>query len=120
MPDSFFVLGCYPLKSLFYQLTFLKKKKKTFLQQAILHKFLEKTKKKGTKNQDPEGESDPQQPDDVQEDTSKAEQKKLRKRVTKLIKRQKVLQVREIVKAQDESIPWGQENHVKVSEFVLT
>jgi DNA-directed RNA polymerase, mitochondrial len=40
---------------------------------------------------------------------------KLRKKVNKLIKKQKVRQVRHIVKGHDESRHWGQENQVKVS-----
>lgn len=78
--------------------------------EAMLQKFLEKTKKKTTKSTDPEGESDLQ----TSEGQPNEEQEKLRKRVSSLMKKKKVLQVRGIVKAQDESRPWGQENHVKI------
>ncbi|KAI4368957.1 hypothetical protein MLD38_017456 [Melastoma candidum] len=87
--------------------------------EAMLHKFLENTKRKGAKHQENVGETAPLEPNDVQEDPLKAKQEKLRKRVTKLLKKQKVLQVRGIVKAQDESIPWGQENHVKVGSRLI-
>ncbi|KAF8039182.1 hypothetical protein BT93_B1666 [Corymbia citriodora subsp. variegata] len=78
--------------------------------EAMLQKFLEKTKKKSTKSKDPEGESDLQ----TSEGQPNEEQEKLRKRVSSLMKKQKVLQVRGLVKAQDESKPWGQENQVKI------
>lgn len=78
--------------------------------EAMLQKFLEKTKKKTTKSTDPEGESDLQ----TSEGKPNEEQEKLRKRVSSLMKKKKVLQVRGLVKAQDESRPWGQENHVKI------
>ena len=45
------------------------------------------------------------------------EQEKLRKKVTTLIKKQKVQQVRRIVKGHDDSRPWGQEEHVKVCDI---
>lgn len=76
----------------------------------MLQKFLEKTKKKSAKSKDFEGESDLQ----TSEGQPNEEQEKLRKRVSTLMKKQKVFQVRGLVKAQDESKPWGQENHVKV------
>ena len=46
-------------------------------------------------------------------DETKA-QERLRKKVTNLMKKQKVHQVREIVKFHDDSKPWGQDNQVKV------
>ncbi|KAK9277423.1 hypothetical protein L1049_006966 [Liquidambar formosana] len=69
-----------------------------------IHRFLEKTKRKKPENKEPETESDP---------VSK-EQEKLRKKVTHLMKKQKVKQVRGIVKGQDDSKPWGQDCQVKV------
>ncbi|KAI6686294.1 hypothetical protein NL676_032207 [Syzygium grande] len=78
--------------------------------EAMLQKFLEKTKKKSAKSKDLEGESDLQ----TSEGQPNEEQEKLRKRVSTLMKKQKVFQVRGLVKAQDESKPWGQENHVKI------
>ncbi|CAM8946137.1 unnamed protein product [Rhodiola kirilowii] len=46
-------------------------------------------------------------------------QKKLRKKVTILLKKQKTYQVKEIVKGQDSSWPWGQENQVKVGSRLI-
>ncbi|KAK4842452.1 hypothetical protein QYF36_021929 [Acer negundo] len=78
--------------------------------EARIHRFLESTKKKknltnekleGT-DEKLEGASDPK------------EQEKLRKKVTNLIKKQKLQQVRGILKGRDDSKPWGQEAHVKV------
>uniref|UniRef100_A0A5B6YJ87 DNA-directed RNA polymerase N-terminal domain-containing protein n=1 Tax=Davidia involucrata TaxID=16924 RepID=A0A5B6YJ87_DAVIN len=69
-----------------------------------IHRFLEKTKKKNAPNKNHEEGSDP---------VSK-EQQILRKKVTTLMKKQKLLQVREIVKGQDDSKPWGQDAQVKV------
>ncbi|KAG2706866.1 hypothetical protein I3843_05G110000 [Carya illinoinensis] len=95
-------------------------------QEARIHRFLEKTKKKkkstavnkaeGKSNKDetdkkPEGEFDPMI--DGQEKPTK-EQEKLRNKVTKLMKKQKVHQVRRILKEQDDVEPWGQEAQVKV------
>ncbi|GLT66444.1 hypothetical protein SLA2020_388090 [Shorea laevis] len=60
---------------------------------------------------EPEGESDPMI--NEQRKLTK-EQEHLRKKVTKLMKKQKVHQVRRIVKEQDDSKPWGQEAQVKV------
>lgn len=42
------------------------------------------------------------------------ERERLRKKVKMLMKKQKLQQVRKIVKKQDEEKPWGQENLVKV------
>lgn len=42
---------------------------------------------------------------------------KLRKKVAELIKKQKVKQVRGIVKEQDDLKPWSQEAHVKVCDI---
>ncbi|XP_031388098.1 DNA-directed RNA polymerase 1B, mitochondrial isoform X2 [Punica granatum] len=80
--------------------------------EVLLHKFLEKTKKKSSKSKtaDP---SDSQSTEDQSLTVSK-HQEKLRKRVTQLMKKQRVKQVKGIVKAIDDSKPWGQENHVKV------
>lgn len=44
------------------------------------------------------------------------EQEKLRNKVTKLMKKQKVHQVRGILKEQDDMEPWGQEAQVKVCD----
>lgn len=79
----------------------------------MLHKFLEKTKKKTTKCKTLD-QSDSQTTEN-QSQTKAKEQKKLRNRVTQLMKKQRVKQVKGIVKAHEDSKPWGQENHVKVS-----
>ncbi|GAB4840181.1 DNA-directed RNA polymerase 1B, mitochondrial [Ancistrocladus abbreviatus] len=71
--------------------------------EARIHKFLEKTRRKNATNSRPEGGGD----------EAKA-QEKLRKKVTNLMKKQKVHQVREIVKGHDDSKPWGQDAQVKV------
>ncbi|KAK3222754.1 hypothetical protein Dsin_009779 [Dipteronia sinensis] len=71
--------------------------------EARIHRFLESTKKKKNLTDEKlEGATDPK------------EQEKLRKKVTNLIKKQKLQQVRGILKGQDDSKPWGQEAHVKV------
>lgn len=69
--------------------------------EARIRRFLEKSKKKHSLTVMNEG------------DEAKA-QERLRKKVTNLMKKQKVNQVREIVKFHDDSKPWGQDNQVKV------
>lgn len=63
-----------------------------------IHKFLEKSKKKPSSDEDDEAKVN----------------ERLRKRVTSLLKKQKVHEVRKIVRDQDDSKPWGQKNQVKV------
>ncbi|CAK9142489.1 unnamed protein product [Ilex paraguariensis] len=75
-----------------------------FVNQVRIHRFLEKTKRKNALNNSPENGSDP---------VAKS-QEKLRKKVTTLMKKQKVQQVRGIVKEQDDTKPWGQDAQVKV------
>ncbi|KMT08744.1 hypothetical protein BVRB_6g140140 [Beta vulgaris subsp. vulgaris] len=70
-------------------------------QEAKIRRFLEKSKRK------------PLNSNSDEDDAAKA-QKRLAKKVTSLIKKQKGQQVREIVKGQDDSKPWGQDNQVKV------
>lgn len=69
-----------------------------------IHRFLEKTKRKNAMNKNPEEETEP---------VAKA-QDKLRKKVNVLMKKQKLHQVRKIVKHHDGSRPWGQDAQVKV------
>ncbi|KAJ3698257.1 hypothetical protein LUZ61_001962 [Rhynchospora tenuis] len=85
--------------------------------EARIYRFLEKTKKKSNKPKEEEV-----------EEAEKAEEKdlvvakeleKLRKKVNQLIKKQKIRQVRHIVKGQDESQPWGQENQVKIGSRLI-
>lgn len=74
--------------------------------QAIIHIFLEKTKKKkGKKKKEDEG---------GDSETVNGEQEKLRKKVNDLIKKQKLPAVRQIVKGHDDSKPWGQDARAKV------
>lgn len=84
------------------------------MDQVRIQRFLEKTKKKNIIDQKPGGEHGPVT--DEQEKLIK-DQEKLRKKVTQLIKKQKVKQVRGIVKEQDDSKPWSQEAHVKVCDI---
>lgn len=84
------------------------------MDQVRIQRFLEKTKKKNIIDKKPGGEYGPVA--DEQEKLIKG-QEKLRKKVTQLIKKQKVKQVRGIVKEQDDSKPWSQEAHVKVCDI---
>ncbi|WCJ35758.1 DNA-directed RNA polymerase 1 mitochondrial [Euphorbia peplus] len=78
--------------------------------EARIHQFLEKTKKKKKSGKkELEDESNPVIDEEVTE-----EQQKLRKKVSYLMKKKKVQQVRGLVKAHDNSKPWGQEGQVKV------
>ncbi|THF94677.1 hypothetical protein TEA_015539 [Camellia sinensis var. sinensis] len=81
----------------------------SFPDQARIHSFLEKTKKKNILNQNPEEGSD----------TVGKEQQKLRKKVTILMKKQKVQQVRQIVKRHEDIKPWGQDAQVKARHMVI-
>lgn len=75
--------------------------------QVRIHKFLDKTKrKKGNKNSKAAGE---------ESDAAITEQEKLRKKVTDLIKKQKLPAVRQIVKEQDDFKPWALDVKAKVS-----
>ncbi|KAK4484026.1 hypothetical protein RD792_011240 [Penstemon davidsonii] len=69
-----------------------------------IHKFLDNSKRKNALNRTSEEEPDP----------TAEQQEKLRKRVKSLIKKQKVQQVRKIVKQQDDLKPWGQDAQIKV------
>ena len=73
--------------------------------QARIHRFLEKTRKNTVKDKKTESEGG---------DTVTKEQQFLRKKVTLLMKQQKLHQVRKIVKGQDDSKPWGQDAQAKV------
>lgn len=69
---------------------------------------MEKTKKKPVKDKKNE---------DAEIDSVTKEQEFLRKKVTNLMKKNKLHQVRKIVKGQDDSRPWGQEAQAKVFCF---
>ncbi|WVZ70612.1 hypothetical protein U9M48_019261 [Paspalum notatum var. saurae] len=75
-----------------------------------IHRFLEKTRKKNNKEIGNE--------EVVGLDIVK-EQQRLRKKVTDLMKKQKLRQVRKIVKNQDDSRPWGQDAHAKVGSRLI-
>lgn len=78
--------------------------------QVRIHKFLEKTKrKKGDKEKENEG---------GDSDFVIKEEEKLRKKVTKLMKKQKLRVVRHIVKGKDDSKPWGQDTKAKVLRYL--
>lgn len=67
--------------------------------QVRIHRFLEKTKKKNAKKKKSE---------EVEGDTVMEDQEFLRKKVTSLMKKNKIHRVKMIVKRQDDSKPWGQ------------
>lgn len=73
------------------------------IHQIRIHKFLEKTKKKKVDK----GSGD-------RSDTVVQEQEKLRKKVSNLMKKQKLQAVRQIVKGQDDLKPWGPDAKAKV------
>ncbi|KAF8396295.1 hypothetical protein HHK36_017911 [Tetracentron sinense] len=75
-----------------------------------IHNFLEKTRKKTDKDKkNGGGKSDP----------VTKEQEKLRKKVTNFIKKQKLHQVRQIVKGQDNLKPWDQDAQAKVGSRLI-
>ncbi|KAJ9147463.1 hypothetical protein P3X46_029624 [Hevea brasiliensis] len=79
-------------------------------QEVRIHRFLEKTKKKragSEKNQEDESNG------------MVKEQQKLRKKVTDLIKKQKLPAVRKIVKGHDDSKPWSQDAKAKVGSRLI-
>lgn len=73
------------------------------MHQVKIHRFLEKTKKKKV-SKEVDGSSDP----------LTKEQEKLNKQVTHLMKTQKIRAVKQIVKRQDDSKPWGLDAKAKV------
>lgn len=80
-----------------------------FMHQVRIHQFLKKTKKiKVDKDTKLEGDAS---------SNALEEQVKLRKKVTDLMKKQKLHAVNQIVKKQDESKPWSQDARAKVKRF---
>ncbi|XVF81816.1 hypothetical protein PTKIN_Ptkin15bG0186400 [Pterospermum kingtungense] len=80
-------------------------------QEVRIHKFLEKTKKKKVdKTNEDEGDKS---------DAAIKEQERLRKKVTNLIKKQKLPAVRQIVKGQDDTKPWDQDAKAKVGSHLI-
>nr|CAB3503932.1 unnamed protein product [Digitaria exilis] len=76
-----------------------------------IHRFLEKTRKKSNKETENE--------EEIGDSEIGKEQQRLRKKVTDLMKKQKLRQVRKIVKNQDDSRPWGQDAHAKVGSRLI-
>ncbi|KAJ8774660.1 hypothetical protein K2173_017106 [Erythroxylum novogranatense] len=84
--------------------------------EARIHRFLGKTNKKNGKDQKLKGKSDVLIND---ANNLAKEQEKLRKKVTTLVKKQKVQQVRQILTHHDDTLPWTQEVHVKVGSRLI-
>ncbi|KAK0585678.1 hypothetical protein LWI29_032249 [Acer saccharum] len=80
-------------------------------QEVRIHKFLEKTKRKKADKDKEEEEG--------ASDVIIKEQENLRKKVTNLIKKHKLPAVRQIVKGQDDSKPWGQDAKAKVGSRLI-
>ncbi|CAN6244123.1 unnamed protein product [Urochloa humidicola] len=76
-----------------------------------IHRFLEKTRKKSNKEKENE--------EEIGDLDIAKEQQRLRKKVTDLMKKQKLRQVRKIVKNQDDSRPWGQDAQAKVGSRLI-
>lgn len=79
--------------------------------EARIHRFMEKSKRKATLNESPD--------DDLEAVNNEQQIQKLRKKVTLLVKKKKLQQVRHIVKQQDELKPWGQDAQVKVGSRLI-
>ncbi|KAI3930292.1 hypothetical protein MKW92_051991 [Papaver armeniacum] len=75
-----------------------------------IYSFLEKTKKKASQDMEKEG---------GEPDIAAKEQAKLRNKVTNLMKKQKLKQVRHIVKGHDDVKPWGQDAQAKVGSRLI-
>ncbi|KAK5784403.1 DNA-directed RNA polymerase 2B, chloroplastic/mitochondrial-like isoform X1 [Gossypium arboreum] len=75
-------------------------------QEVRIRNFLENTRKKKVDKEDEDGGSE--------SNAAIKEQERLRKKVTNLIKKQKLPAVRQIVKGQDNTKPWGQDAKAKV------
>ncbi|MED6149138.1 DNA-directed RNA polymerase 1B, mitochondrial [Stylosanthes scabra] len=92
--------------------------------EAKIYRFMEKTKTTKSTNVDkPAGACDPEsvEKDKLTEDKEKAakDQKRLRKKVSMLMKKQKKQQALGIVRGLDPSKPWGQEGQVKVGSRLM-
>ncbi|XP_043692088.1 DNA-directed RNA polymerase 2, chloroplastic/mitochondrial-like isoform X2 [Telopea speciosissima] len=87
-------------------------------QEVRIHKFLEKTKRKTDKDKKhQERESDPVVIEE--ERLRNIEQERLRKKVNNLMKKQKLQQLRHVLKGQDDSKPWGQDAQAKVGSRLI-
>lgn len=74
------------------------------LEQVRIHRFLEKAKRKHALNKNSEEGTEPEV----------KEEERLRKKVNVLMKKNKLQQVRKIVKHHDDSMSWGQVAQAKV------
>ncbi|KAJ0900576.1 putative DNA-directed RNA polymerase [Helianthus annuus] len=79
--------------------------------EARIHRFMEKSKRKTTLNESPD--------DDSETANNEQQMQKLRKKVNVLVKKNKLQQVRHIVKQQDDLKPWGQDAQVKVGSRLI-
>ncbi|CAH1431236.1 unnamed protein product [Lactuca virosa] len=79
--------------------------------EARIHRFMEKSKRKASLNESPD--------DDSETVNNEQQLQKLRKKVTNLVKKKKLQQVRHIVKQQDQLKPWGQDAQVKVGSRLI-
>ncbi|XP_023748334.1 DNA-directed RNA polymerase 1, mitochondrial [Lactuca sativa] len=79
--------------------------------EARIHRFMEKSKRKASLNESPD--------DDSEAVNNEQQLQKLRKKVTNLVKKKKLQQVRHIVKQQDQLKPWGQDAQVKVGSRLI-
>lgn len=79
--------------------------------EARIHRFMEKSKRKGTLNESPD--------DDSEAADNEQKMQKLRKKVNVLVKKKKLQQVRHIVKQQDDLVAWGQDAQVKVGSRLI-
>ncbi|KAI3516812.1 hypothetical protein L1887_15864 [Cichorium endivia] len=79
--------------------------------EARIHRFMEKSKRKASLNESPD--------DDTEAVNNEQQLQKLRKKVTSLVKKKKLQQVRHIVKQQDNLKPWGQDAQVKVGSRLI-
>lgn len=75
------------------------------IDQVRIHKFLENCKRKNALNRVSDEGPDP----------DAKEQERLKKKVEILMKKQKLRQVRKIVKQHDDLKPWGQDAQLKVT-----
>ncbi|KAK7250654.1 hypothetical protein RIF29_33212 [Crotalaria pallida] len=85
--------------------------------EAKIHRFMEKTKKKKSASVNPDGESE--LATEEEKEKMVKDQKKLRKRVASLLKKQKKQQAMGIVRGQDDQKPWGQEAQIKVGSRLV-
>ncbi|GJV43229.1 DNA-directed RNA polymerase 1, mitochondrial [Tanacetum coccineum] len=82
--------------------------------EARIHRFMEKSKRKASLNESPVDDSEAAEAANAEQ-----QMQKLRKKVNVLVKKQKLQQVRHIVKQQDDLQPWGQDAQVKVGSRLI-